>query len=404
MANYSYQAINESNGNIKSGTVEAKNKQDAIRKIEAENLSVFELEAENQIEGETGSGFSLFFNKQANLILFTNQMANLLKSGIRLGEALKIVSRLVKDNNFRKIIDQVHQSLIGGKGFAESLAEHPQYFSSSYVNMIKAGEEGGFLALTCQRLANNLEENSELKSFIISSLIYPVILLLVAIIAIVVMIIFVLPNFSSIYENYGTKLPKTTQLLLDSSDFLVNYWWIIILSIVGLVITIVSYYQSASGKKKIDSYLLEFPILGNFIISISIARLCKSIGSMLESGVPLLKSIRMSKNITSNVILQQGLAEAARKVKRGSHLSEALDKVNVFPEVVTYMIGIGEETGQLSNMLLEISENYEQDSKKTLEKFMKIFEPVVILIMGVSIGFIIISMLLPILGINNISF
>ncbi len=404
MALYAYQAINNHSGKIKEGNIEAKSKSEAIKNLEEEGFSVFKLEQEDQVKAKKSLSTSFFSSKKSNLLLFTQQLANLLKSGIRLGQALKIVEGLVKDIDFKRVIKEVGDSLVAGKGFAETLANHPDYFATSYVNMVKAGEEGGFLALTFQRLAQNLEDNSQLKSFIISSLIYPAILLVVSIIAIIVMLTYVLPNFTLIYSNYGEELPEATQILLNLSGFLRSNWLMLVIILSGLIIAMSSYYYSEKGRRKIDLYLLQIPLVGDLIKGIAVTRICRSTGSMLESGVPLLKSLRVSSNVTSNLILQEGLQEVAIKVKRGSHLSEALDRSEIFPEALPYMVGVGEETGQLADILLEISENFEKSSKKFLDKFMKTFEPLVILFMGVSIGFIIISMLLPILGINNISF
>jgi type II secretory pathway component PulF len=401
MAQFTYKAINQDTGQTVEGIIDADNSTIALEKIEAKNLSPFSLEEGTKVEIKDTT--SLFINKENNLILFTSQLANLLKSGIQLGEALGITQRLIKEGKFKEIIVNLNKSLKGGKHFAEALSDYPNYFSDSYISMIKAGEEGGFLHLSCQRLAQDLEDHSELKSFIISSLIYPMILLLVALLAILVMITYVLPKFSMIYGKYGKSLPFSTKLLLDISQFISGNGLIIAIITLVTGLGIWQYYQSKSGKKRLDQFILKIPILGSLITDLTVVKITRSIGSMLINGVSLIKALEVSRYLTNNSLFRRAIVKSITQVQRGNALSEALAKTEVFPEIVIYMIGVGEETGRLGTMLVQISENFEKNSRKKIEKLMKAFEPLVIFFMGLIIGLIVISMLLPILGVNNIS-
>ncbi|OCL25995.1 type II secretion system protein [Orenia metallireducens] len=401
MAQFTYKAINQDTGQTVEGIIDADNSTIALEKIEAKNLSPFSLEEGTKVEIKDTT--SLFINKENNLILFTSQLANLLKSGIQLGEALGITQRLIKEGKFKEIIVNLNKSLKGGKHFAEALSDYPNYFSDSYISMIKAGEEGGFLDLSCQRLAQDLEDHSELKSFIISSLIYPMILLLVALLAILVMITYVLPKFSMIYGKYGKSLPFSTKLLLDISQFISSNGLIIAIITLVTGLGIWQYYQSENGKKRLDQFILKIPILGSLITDLTIVKITRSIGSMLINGVSLIKALEVSRYLTNNSLFRRAIVKSITQVQRGNALSEALAKTEVFPEIVIYMIGVGEETGRLGTMLVQISENFEKNSRKKIEKLMKAFEPLVIFFMGLIIGLIVISMLLPILGVNNIS-
>ncbi len=409
MTRYIYKALKETGETI-TGTVHSSDYQNALTNLEAQGLYPFSLEEERDRRQVKKNGqkqiFSSLFlkNKNDNLILFTRQLANLLLAGIQPGEALKKISHLLKPGKFKRIINGVYSSLKGGRDLADCLAEHPDYFSVSYISMIRAGQEGGFLGLTCQRLTQNLEDNRQLKNFIISSLIYPVILLIVAVLAIVVIFTFVLPRFMLIYANYGKSLPWPTRLLLQISSFISSYgiFLMLIICLAGLISWL--YCRSESGKRKLDSLVLRLPLIGRLTKGIAITGISRSIGTMLENGVSLLKAIRVSQYMNSNLIIQEALKEAGLQVKRGGNLSDALNRSGVFPEIATYLIGVGEETGKLDSILIQVADNFERESKDTLEKAMKTFEPVMILIMGVLIGFIVIAMLLPILGINTVSF
>jgi type II secretory pathway component PulF len=406
MPNFRYQAFDKDTGQEKTGEIEAETEEEALKAVQAKDLSVFELEMKGEAKSSQDSrgSFSLFNSEKDNLILFTNQLANLLQAGVQLGEALEVAGRLLEAGDFKTAVQEIHSSLKGGKDFAEALADYPQYFSSDYISMVKAGEEGGFLGLACQRLADNLEQRSELKSFITSSLIYPFVLALVALAAIVVMLTYVLPNFSLIYDNYGEEVPAATQVLLDISQFLSSYWLIILLVGGGVLLGLAIFYQTEQGKRQVDNLLLELPFTGSLITNLTVIKLSRNMGSMVDSGVPLLRALQVSQHVTTNYLLQQALKQVTTQVQKGNQLSEALEQIEVFPEIVTYMVEVGERTGSLGPMLLQIAENFETKTRKTLDKTMKIFEPAVILIMGVIIGFIVISMLLPILSISDISF
>ncbi|MBM7623782.1 type II secretion system F family protein [Sporohalobacter salinus] len=403
MAQFDYQAL-DNQGQTVNGVIEGRNLREAKNKLQSRDLHVFEIDKQESQEEDNNSfsGQLNLFNND-NLISFTKQLANLLGAGIQLGEALQIISNLMSGTEFSKVVTDIYKSIKGGQSFAEALQEHPQHFSASYCGMIKAGEEGGFLDLTCQRLSQNLESSKKLKSFIITSLIYPFVLVVVTILAVIIMLTYVLPKFVSIYENYGNNLPYLTKILLDISQFISHYGLLILLGIGIIVIGSYFYYQTNAGKKKVDNWILELPVIGELISIVSIAKIARNLGTMLESGVPLLKGLKFSQHVTNNIIIKEALQKSATRVKKGGNLADALEKNNIFPAVAVQMMGVGERTGKLSEMLLQLADNFEENYKETLEKLMKIFEPVIILVMGLIIGVIVVAMLMPILGMNTIS-
>ena len=399
---FSYKAVNV-DGQTVNGKLVAAGREEALQTLLGKGLHPFSV-GEESIKFNQMKAFGLLERRQkeGNLIFFTQQLANLLLAGVRLGEALEIISILLKPGAFKKVVMEVNNSLRSGSHFSASLAEHPGYFSSTYIGMIKAGEEGGFLGLTCQRLARTLESSARFKAFLFSSLIYPFILLVVAIFAVVVMLTYVLPKFMQIYSNYGKTLPWSTRFLLQLNRFLSDHWWLLIGVLAVLIICLVVYRRTAYGRRQLDEFRLKLPVVGKLSIALAMTEICRSIGTMLENGVSLIKALNVSCHISNNQVFQTALVEAGVEVERGKHLSEALAKTGVFPATVVALTGIGEHTGKMGTMLQQAADHYEQEGKESLEKVVKTFEPVLILTMGLIIGFIVISMLLPVLGISVI--
>ena len=407
MAHFEYQAL-DNQGQELTGTVEAFNLEQAKSKLAEQNLYVFALttadNAQKNRGGITGGQKVNFMQQQDNVVAFTKQLANLLRAEIQLGAALEIISQLTVSGPFKKVVQAIYTSIKRGQNFAEALEAHPDYFSKAYVGMIKAGEEGGFLDLTCQRLSQDLENSKQLKSFMITSLIYPVVLVVVTILAVLVMITYVLPKFVAIYENYDQGLPYLTKLLLTISQFLSSYGvWLVLGGGLILGLIYIYYQQHSLFQRQVDQWLLALPIIGNLVKMINLTKIARNLGTMLESGVSLLQALKFSQYVTNNRILKLALSESAKRVQNGNNLAEALDETRVFSPLVIYMVGIGERTGKLPEMLLQLAANLEEDYRADLKKLMKIFEPLIILIMGIIIALIVVAMLMPILKINTIS-
>ncbi|MFW6238526.1 MAG: type II secretion system F family protein [Halanaerobiales bacterium] len=399
MPQFKYRAINQAGEEVE-GIVQADEEREATQKVEKRGLHLFDLrEKENN-----GGGFSGFNRRGSELLMFTRQLANLLQSGVQLGDALKVIAGIIDSSVFKTVIENLYGYLKEGKSFAEALSTYPDYFPDSYVSMVRAGEESGFLPETCRRIADNLKSNKKLKSFIISSLIYPVVMLLVAIAAVVIMLVFVLPRFVKIYDSYDQSLPLITEALLGVSNFIYAYW-LYILGGTGLFVVLFSlYWNSESGKKVKDKILLRIPVLRVLVKSLMVNRLASSLGNMLNNGVPLLKGLKISREVLNNSRYRKALQEIIFRVERGGSLAEVMGEFDLFPELVVYMIGVGEQTGNLAGMMLQIEEQYRAEYKNNLEKLMKLFEPLLILIIGCVIAVIVIAMLLPVLTLNTIQF
>ncbi|BDU49779.1 type II secretion system F family protein [Haliovirga abyssi] len=395
---YKYKAIEKDSGKNVEGEIEGNNESDLIKKLELSGKYVFELNEKTEQKIES-NGISL--GREKEVIFFTQQMSDLLNAGVQLGEALKIINSLVKKGKIKPIISDVYENMKQGETLSDSLEKYPSYFGKSYTNMVRAGEEGGFVGVTFQRILQGMEEGRQLRSFVISSLIYPAVLMIVSIFAAIIMLVYILPKFMRIYSNYGKALPASTKMLLNISYFFQHYGIYLLAGIVGVIIGGIFYYKNSAGKKILDKLLLNIPIIGQLYIFIAVSNVIKSIATMLESGVPLLKSLEVAKYITPNVILQREIENIKNEVTKGTNLSDSIKESKYFPEIVYYMVAIGERTGKLSEMLLKTSTNFDKKIKGNMEIFVKTFEPVLIVVMGIFVGFMVFAMLLPILSIND---
>lgn len=407
MEEYNYKAITQS-GETVAGSISGDSYPKVMSQLEQDGLQPFYLKRADKIDnkkvekGSDVSSFSFSFNKHNDIMLFTKQLANLLQAGIQLNEALSVIIGLFKESIFKNIIIDIHHSLKEGRSFASSLGKYSRYFNSTYISMVKAGEESGYLPLICNRIADDMEESHRLRSFIISSMIYPVILIIVSTLAVITILLFVLPKFINIYDTYDKSLPLPTVILLNISNF-INQNGLIILSTIIILIFLVWYYiKTEQGRENIDAFKLKIPILGNLLRKLAVSRITGGLGILVGNGVPLLKSLNIIKEVTGNSIYYHALKKISKKVERGITLSQALDSTGVFPDLAVYLVGVGEQTGELGSMLKQVGEGMTTEYKEGLERFLKFFEPVVLLCMGLIIGFIVFAMLLPVMRINTI--
>lgn len=405
---YNYKAIN-SNGTTITGTIKGDNYSKVLKELESSDLQPFYL-SKNSVEGKKESNrktiqpnsISFSINKQKSVLLFTKQLANLLKAGIQLDEALDIIINLFKESPFKNIIINVTESLKGGRSFASSLGDYPEYFNNTYITMIKAGEESGYLPLVCKRIVDDMSENQQLRSYLITSIIYPFILIGFSLLAVLIVLLYILPKFISIYDSFDQSLPLPTIILLNTSNFLSENGFLIFLFIFILLFAIWFYSRTEKGKNVLDSFILDLPIIGELLKKLSVSRITSTLGILVSNGVPLLKSLKIVSDVTGNVIYNKALEKVALKVENGNPLSQAMASTEVFPDIMIYLIGVGERTGELGTLLNDLSREMSREYKEILDRFLKFFEPVILLFMGSIIAFLAFAMVLPVMRINTI--
>ena len=290
----------------------------------------------------------------------------------------------------------------GGKALSDALSAHPQVFPKVYVNMVRAGEVGGALDQILIRLVDYLEDVEELRSYLISALIYPCILTFVGSASIIVMVTVVIPKFAVIFENAGAPVPFPMQVLMGLSGFLTGYWWLILLMIGGGAYWLNTLLKTEEGRLNWDRQMLKLPIFGTVLRKIEVSRFTRTLGTLLQSAVPLIQSINIVKEIVENQAIASTMESIKSGVKKGEGLTAPIREAGIFPPFALHLLAVGEETGRLDDMLLQIAEAYDRELRISLKRLVALFEPAIILVMGLIIGLMVVSMLYSIFSINDV--
>ena len=337
--------------------------------------------------------------KAKDLSVFTRQFSVMIDAGLPLVQCLEILAQQQDNKYFQQILLQVRQDVEEGSTLAAAMARHPRVFDQLYANMVEAGETGGILDLILQRLSTFIEKIVKLKRDIISAMIYPVAVILLAVVAVAVIMIVVIPQFQQIFLGLlgpGEQLPLPTRIVVGISDFLAGWGGLVILaSIISTAVAVRFYYKTPGGHKNIDRMLLKIPILGDIMRKISVARFSRTLSTLLSSGVPILQSLDITAKTSGNVIIEEAITKVRAGVERGESFVDPLKATEVFPHMVAQMIGIGEQTGALDAMLGKIADFYESEVDAAIANLLTLIEPVLIAFLGVTIGSIVIAMYLP---------
>jgi len=337
--------------------------------------------------------------KSKELSIFTRQFSVMIDAGLPLVQCLEILAQQQDNKYFQQILLQVRQDVEEGSTLAAAMARHPRVFEQLYTNMVEAGETGGILDLILQRLSTFIEKIVKLKRDIISALIYPVAVILMAVGAVAVIMIVVIPQFQQIFLGLlgpGEQLPLPTRIVVGFSNFLASWGGLaLLLGIIGAAVSVNFYYKTPSGRKIIDRILLKIPILGEIFRKIAVSRFSRTLSTLLSSGVPILQSLVITARTSGNVIIEEAITKVRAGVERGESFVDPLKATEVFPNMVAQMIGIGEQTGALDAMLGKIADFYEQEVDSAIANLLTLIEPLLIGFLGVTIGSIVIAMYLP---------
>lgn len=333
---------------------------------------------------------------------FAEDLGLLLKAGVPLNRALVILVELVEKPLFSRVMVNLREQVKEGSTFWGALRSHPQIFPPVFIGMVRAGESGGILDAALGRLALYLNGIRELKEFLVGAMIYPLILTLTTGASIILLLAFVLPKFAAIFADMGVALPTATRLMLSCGNFMQEWWWALGLGMTALVWGYRQFYRSSQGRLLIDRLSLRLPLFGTIFIKMDLARFFRTLGAMLASGVPILEALQVVGGVINNRILQQKVANLQDKLRQGAVISQVLAADPIFPSMAVHMIGVGEETGHLDEMLEKLAEMYDRELKVTIKALTSLFEPLVILFMGLVIGAIVVSMLLAIFSVNEL--
>ena len=328
--------------------------------------------------------------------VFTRQLSSLLNAGVSLLKALEVLIRQTKNENLKAIIESLKNSVRDGMAFSEATKKHPKVFPDLYVGMIKAGEAGGVLDTALNRLADWLEKEEDLKRQVSSSLAYPVIMALVGIGTVLFLLGYVIPKFVVMFEDIGRTLPMPTRILIAISGH-IRGWWFLYIIVIGVIVwALRRYIKTKDGKFLFDRFKLQIPVMGILLNKIIISRFTRTLGTLLENGVPLLLALGMARDTAGNEVLSKEIDNSYTKVEMGEGLASTLFKSQVFPPIVIDMIAVGEETGNLPDALSRISDTNDREIESGVKALTSLIEPVMILVMGSIVGFIVMAMLLPV--------
>jgi len=346
---------------------------------------------------------STFFQRisSEDILIFTQELGNLLESGLPIDRALYVLSEHSEKKALRAIIKEVYVDIQKGNTLSNAMGKH-KVFPRLYINMIRAGEAGGILEVVIKRLVVFLETSINFKKEIVSALIYPVLLMVVGGLAVAVLMLYVIPNFSKIFSDMGQALPLPTMILIKVSSLFAAYWWVFLGGMIGLILLVRGYAKTAEGKSYIDNLKLKLPVLKTLNMKFIIARFSRTFGTLLQSGVPILETIRVSRDVIDNDVISKKLIVLEEGVSKGKGISVPLRESGVFPAIFNQMVAVGEEAGRLEDTFLLIADRFEADTRNLIKRFVSLFEPALILLMGLVVGLIVISMLMGIFSINEI--
>lgn len=337
------------------------------------------------------------------VLALTQQLATLVEAGLPLDRTLAILTDLSVSPRLRQIVQDVGQSVRAGSTLADALSRHqPRPFSRLYVNTVRAGEKGGVLEVALRRLAEHLEAARELRDALVSAMIYPALIATVGVGAIVFLMTFVLPRFAVIFSDLGQALPLPTRILLGVSEALTTYWWVIALAVLGALLAWQLVTRSEPGRLAVDRWLLDLPLLGDLLRKVEVARVARTLGTLLHAGVPLLPALGVAREVTANRVVALGLGTVQEGVKRGDGLTRPMAESGAFPAMAVHMVQVGEETGRMEEMLGRVAGAYEAEVRVALRRLLALLEPVIILALGLVVLGIVVSILLAILSINEL--
>ena len=379
-------------GESVSGVMAADNKDVVIQNLRRQQITVAKVKEKGKEFAlpKFGGGVSA-----KDLAVFTRQFSVMIDAGLPITQCLEILGSQQENKFFQKIIFTVREDVEGGANLSDALRRHPKVFDALYCNLIAAGEAGGILDTILQRLSVYIEKNVKLKAAVKSAMIYPVVVVCVAILIVALIMWKVIPTFASLFAGLGAKLPLPTRIVIAISNFLGAWWWLIGLTIVAIVVAIRTYYATPGGRYNLDKFQLHIPVLGGVLKKIAVARFCRTLGTLVSSGVPILEGLEITAKTSGNAIIEEAIMKTRKSVEEGKTIVEPLQATGLFPGMVTQMIGVGEATGALDAMLSKVADFYEDEVDEAIANLMSLLEPVIIVFLGGAIGGIVIAMYMP---------
>jgi type IV pilus assembly protein PilC len=402
---FEYEAMNVEGNKTIVDTVEARDTDEALAKVRAMNLwptKVTERKAAPAARGRAKGrvrkkSFVIGGVRAKELTMFTRQLSTLTDAGIPVVQSLTILEQQTKPGALKNIIGSVADEVEGGSSLSEGMAKYPKAFDELYCNMVKAGETGGMLDVVLERLAEFREKAAKLKRKVVGALIYPVAVLSIASLILAGLIKFIIPSFISMFKELNVELPMPTQMLLNITQWVTAYWYVIVASPVAIFVVVKAIVSTRTGKLVVDWMKFHVPLFGPIMNKSAISRFTRTFGTLIGSGVPILEALNISRDTAGNAVLARAIQRVHNSVREGDPIAPPLAQSKVCDNIVVNMIDVGEETGNLDAMLLKIADNYDQEVDAAVEGLTSLMEPIMVIGMGTVIGFIVISLFLPLI-------
>lgn len=408
MPKYAYRALNRE-GKQQFGIIQADTQALALNDVRSLGLFPTHIKEATRADEKRAlrqgkGGLNEFYFggvKTKELCVMTRQLSTLIDAGLPLLRCINVLIAQLKASKLRDILREISADIQGGSTFAEALAKHPKQFDRLFVNMVRAGEVGGMLEVVLQRLAIFMERRQALKRRVRSALIYPIAVILIATGIVGFLLMKVVPVFAEIFEEFDAELPGPTQLLISMGDFLIYKWWLLLSVLCWTVIVIKLMMRSKKVKFVFDRIILRIPLVGDLIVKVSVARFARTLGTLITSGVPILQALKITRETIGNEVVQNAVDKVYESVQDGGTIAAPLDACKVFPAMVVNMIDVGEETGALDSMLMKVADIYDAEVEEAVDAMLALMEPMIIIILGGIIGFIVVSLYLPIFSLGD---
>lgn len=404
MPQYRYRAAN-AGGELLEGDIEARSEEGVAERLHAMGyypirVDLVDEDASAGWLGMLGLGQGV---SQDDIAVFTGEIATLLRAGLPLDRALEITINLSPNEQVAELLAAVRKDVRGGASLFGAMSAHGGVFSRFYLNMIRAGEAGGALDAVLARLTEFMERSRELKETVKSALVYPAILVMVAVISVMVLLIFVVPQFTQMFEESGKALPLPTQIVITLGEFVKTYWWAMGIGVIALFVLMRRQLADPDSRYAWDERFLSMPLVGDLVAKLEVARFSRTLGTLLDNGVSLLAALSIVKDTLSNSFMAEKLDDVAAKLREGKGMGQPLMEAEVFPKLAVHMVMVGEETGRLSEMLIQVADVFDREVRTAVKRMLGLMEPALILGLGLIIGGIIMSILMAILSVNELT-
>lgn len=393
MATYGYEAVDRS-GKIIKGSMEANNPDLARAELKKQGLTVVNLGEQSMLTKDINIDLGGKPTSR-DLGVFCRQFVSMTRAGVSILEALKMLCEQTENKKLQKALMQVRVDVEKGETLADSLAGHPKIFPSIMINMVAAGEASGSLETSFERVATQLERNNKTQALVKKAMIYPIILFLVAIAVVIVMLVVVIPSYATIFEDLDTELPGITIAVLAASNFIKKWWYLLLAAVVGLVLAVRAFAVSNTGKHVFGKIALTIPAIKNLVVKSASSLMARTLSTLMGAGVPMIEAVDIVSNVMSNIWFREALQEVKSQVILGTPLSQPLEECGLFPPMVYHMVRIGEESGNIEEMLDKLADYYDEEVEMAVQSLMAAMEPMIILVLAAIVGVLIASVLAP---------